>query len=323
MAISVACSCGKRFRAADEFLGRQTNCPGCGQPLVVGQQPGLPPAADQDSSDYVPQSNYGAPAMSLGGGAMSVPHMPYRPAPPPKKSSAAPIVAIVSVVGLAVVLLFCGVGWLVFGAIGQARQAARRAAANRPAGVPGFNFGPVTSAAEQARHDELLERFIRQLNAYADLIGRIRDASTADSLGSQAQQLAIEVQATQSEAQVQLMILPADEDRRLEQKFGAQLKAAIARAQAEDERVTRLAMSLPFGGFSPSIDFSPPGFDPGLPGGVIDPSGMGGPTMPPGLGGGGFPPQPPGILPPGGRLPPTPGGRVPGGISPPGGRRGF
>jgi hypothetical protein len=37
MPVKVACSCGKRFTAKDEFAGRKTKCPGCGQPLVIPQ----------------------------------------------------------------------------------------------------------------------------------------------------------------------------------------------------------------------------------------------------------------------------------------------
>ena len=39
MSIPVVCKCGKRLRAKDEFAGKRTVCPECGQPLTV---PGLP-----------------------------------------------------------------------------------------------------------------------------------------------------------------------------------------------------------------------------------------------------------------------------------------
>jgi hypothetical protein len=35
MSIAVQCSCGRRFKAADEHAGKQAKCPGCGQPLVI------------------------------------------------------------------------------------------------------------------------------------------------------------------------------------------------------------------------------------------------------------------------------------------------
>lgn len=33
----VACPCGKKFRAIDALAGKQVNCPGCGQPLLIPQ----------------------------------------------------------------------------------------------------------------------------------------------------------------------------------------------------------------------------------------------------------------------------------------------
>lgn len=53
MPILVACSCGKRFRAADQYVGRQTKCPSCGQSLVVGQSP---PAEAFEPLEVIPDT---------------------------------------------------------------------------------------------------------------------------------------------------------------------------------------------------------------------------------------------------------------------------
>src|SRR5579871_1628097 len=46
MTIPFACSCGKSFQAKDEFAGKRTKCPACGQVLVIPQpsQADAPPA---------------------------------------------------------------------------------------------------------------------------------------------------------------------------------------------------------------------------------------------------------------------------------------
>ncbi len=35
MSIVVACQCGKRFKAGDQYAGKRTRCPGCGQVLTI------------------------------------------------------------------------------------------------------------------------------------------------------------------------------------------------------------------------------------------------------------------------------------------------
>src|SRR5579883_3036676 len=50
MTIPFACSCGKSFQAKDEFAGKRTKCPACGQILVIprpphAETPADPPAA--------------------------------------------------------------------------------------------------------------------------------------------------------------------------------------------------------------------------------------------------------------------------------------
>lgn len=366
MSIEVACTCGKRFRAADEFLGRPTTCPSCGNPLVVGQQqpiaapqanpwqpmgqapgavpqgvvlagglpPSLPPhpgfgqavppgygagSPGYGALGYDPQG-YGAPTTSIGGVPMSVPQFRVHASAPAQRKSAAPLLLIVGGIALASLLLVCGVGWIVWNVVGQARAAARRAGGGNAASL---SFLPSTSADERKRHDALIEQFLAQLNEYADLLSRIHDATSAQPLTARAEQLANEIQSTQLRAQMELLRLPADEDQRLEQKYGARLQAAIERAQREDNRVLQLAMSWPLRGFSAGLDFSAGGLGGAVPPGITDPTGMGG-AMPPGAAGGFAPPTLPpiggGLVPPagGGITPPGLGGNGPGGTFPPG-----
>lgn len=42
MSISVTCSCGKRFKAKDEWAGKRCRCPGCQQPVTVPAAAALP-----------------------------------------------------------------------------------------------------------------------------------------------------------------------------------------------------------------------------------------------------------------------------------------
>jgi hypothetical protein len=46
MPILVACQCGKKFKAADQFAGKTVRCPGCGNPLAI---PKAAPAATAPS----------------------------------------------------------------------------------------------------------------------------------------------------------------------------------------------------------------------------------------------------------------------------------
>ena len=43
MSIVVACQCGKRFKAGDQYAGKRTKCPGCGQALTIPLAAPLPP----------------------------------------------------------------------------------------------------------------------------------------------------------------------------------------------------------------------------------------------------------------------------------------
>jgi hypothetical protein len=49
MPITVACQCGKRFKAADQHAGKRTKCPGCGQPLTIP----LPPKPVEEADDLM------------------------------------------------------------------------------------------------------------------------------------------------------------------------------------------------------------------------------------------------------------------------------
>ncbi len=48
MSIAVACACGKRFKAKDEYAGKRAKCPACGQPLTIPQPPPAKPATDDE-----------------------------------------------------------------------------------------------------------------------------------------------------------------------------------------------------------------------------------------------------------------------------------
>jgi hypothetical protein len=63
MSIVVACQCGKRFKAGDQYAGKRTRCPGCGQALTIPaaasvavaplrpKPPAVPTPVPVDSSD--------------------------------------------------------------------------------------------------------------------------------------------------------------------------------------------------------------------------------------------------------------------------------
>src|SRR5262249_27519317 len=81
--IVFACQCGKQLKAPDEFAGRQTRCPGCGQNVTVpaasaGIQATPPPVAGQQIEPQglsqalaKPQTSHQAIA-SLGIGLLSI-----------------------------------------------------------------------------------------------------------------------------------------------------------------------------------------------------------------------------------------------------------
>src|SRR5258708_3635722 len=62
MPIVVACQCGKRFKAGDQFAGKRTRCPGCGQPLTIPAVP-APPAPPRP---VPPQAREPVDLLSLG-----------------------------------------------------------------------------------------------------------------------------------------------------------------------------------------------------------------------------------------------------------------
>jgi hypothetical protein len=49
--ISVLCTCGRRFKAEDQYAGKRTKCPICGNMLVLGQSPGIGPSGVRDNAD--------------------------------------------------------------------------------------------------------------------------------------------------------------------------------------------------------------------------------------------------------------------------------
>jgi hypothetical protein len=57
MSILVACKCGKRFKTGDQYAGKRTRCPGCGEALTIpaaAAKPGAPvvrPRAQAEAGD--------------------------------------------------------------------------------------------------------------------------------------------------------------------------------------------------------------------------------------------------------------------------------
>ena len=51
MPISVSCKCGKRFKARDEYAGRHTKCPSCGEPLTIPTETPIDAVLVDDQSE--------------------------------------------------------------------------------------------------------------------------------------------------------------------------------------------------------------------------------------------------------------------------------
>jgi hypothetical protein len=77
MSILIACNCGKRFKAADQFAGKRTKCPGCGQTLTI---PGAVAGATAASAAPAAAKPRATAAAST---AVVRPKAAARPAPPP------------------------------------------------------------------------------------------------------------------------------------------------------------------------------------------------------------------------------------------------
>jgi hypothetical protein len=79
MSILIACNCGKRFKAADQFAGKRTKCPGCGQTLTI---PGA--VAGATAAAAAPAAAAAKPrATATANAAVARPKAAVRPAPPP------------------------------------------------------------------------------------------------------------------------------------------------------------------------------------------------------------------------------------------------
>ncbi|HSV15091.1 MAG TPA: hypothetical protein VLI90_12605 [Tepidisphaeraceae bacterium] len=82
MPIVVACNCGKRFKAGDQFAGKRTKCPGCGQALTIpGGAPAVATAAPQKSA--APKAVAAAAPPARRTPVAAARSAPVRAAPPP------------------------------------------------------------------------------------------------------------------------------------------------------------------------------------------------------------------------------------------------
>jgi hypothetical protein len=299
---------GQAFPPA-AYPGYPTQQPGMAVDPYAGMNPGFGGPGQAAAGDPYGMGAYGA--QSFGGasfpgpqqgGAFMQPGAGFGGPPKGRKSGGLSTGAILGIVGLAVGLPCLGVGGCVVyvgvNAVGQARDAARRSQANAMQGpnspVP---YAPTTSfmnqaasAEEQAKNDAQLEEFARLLEEYGTLLATVTDAASLERASQRMQELALQINSKRLEVQLLPIRMSRAENQRVEQKFGARIKAAAERAKREDDRVLRLALQLPF-----------------------DRSLLGGddPLAPPGFDSGGLPPTPTGASPPG-----APGFGPPGGIAP-------
>src|SRR3954466_9963493 len=82
MPIVVACNCGKRFKAGDQFAGKRTRCPGCGQTLPIpGGAPATATAAPKAAAAPVRRPVAAAAAAA----ARTAPVRTAPPPPPPPR----------------------------------------------------------------------------------------------------------------------------------------------------------------------------------------------------------------------------------------------
>lgn len=88
MPIEFACECGKAFKVADEYAGKRTKCPACGQPVVVPTPP-APPAeepADEDAAfRALTDGDDPEPAPRATRSYAGADDTPRRPPPPPPR----------------------------------------------------------------------------------------------------------------------------------------------------------------------------------------------------------------------------------------------
>lgn len=86
MPIEFACECGKAFKVADEFAGKRSKCPACGQPVVVPTPPPTEESAEDAALRALTEGDDPEPAPRATTSYAGADDAPRRPAPPPPRN---------------------------------------------------------------------------------------------------------------------------------------------------------------------------------------------------------------------------------------------
>ncbi|HWB11253.1 MAG TPA: hypothetical protein VG826_18635 [Pirellulales bacterium] len=292
MPIAVRCRlCGRPYNLADRFAGQVVQCKECQAVIQV-------PAAGPLAAPRRGEPQYGvlplaepveAPKRPLPPPlpATPVPAAPWpaRPTPgspllaPRRKKNKVPLIlAAVGSAALGLVVLVAA-GFVV---IGKLAPRVISFSAGTPRGMPvTFAGSHQTSPSNARQFEELLQKFLAALQAFNGALAKVVDSQSARRQADQVMARYNDLTPLLRQVTAFVPRITAEEDRRLEAMYGAQLTSAIEQLKVHVMRIRQMQHAeVAFGGRLPFDDLhdrmgrlhgAGMGFGPGVPGASFQP----------------------------------------------------